>query len=132
MVQFIKYDSVGDEVLVSASSIELRKLGWSGSTSNLPAAYLTGLLAGKRATQKKIKNAVFDIGLHSPTKDARVFASLRGILDAGVSVPHGNEILPDNDRISGKHISESYQKDFEEMKDKILKDVDSLKSKTSK
>jgi len=120
IVQFIKYDIKGDLVLSSASSIELRKLGWNASTSNLPAAYLTGLLAGKRALDNKIETAVLDIGLYIPVKGSKIYASLRGILDAGISVPHGDEIFPNEDRISGKHISESTPNEFEKIKNKIL------------
>lgn len=119
-IQFIKYDQDGDLVLVSASSNELRKLGWDLSTSNLPAAYLTGLLAGLRATEKKIDSAVLDIGLHPPIRGSKLYASLRGILDAGVSIPHGDEIFPDENRISGKHISDSIPQQFDKIKNKIL------------
>jgi large subunit ribosomal protein L18 len=119
IVQFINYSANGDQVLVSASSVELRKLGWDGSTSNLPAAYLTGLLAGRRAAAKNIETAVLDMGLHSPIKGSKIFASLRGILDAGISIPHGEEILPNEDRIVGKHISDKIPEQFENIKNKI-------------
>ena len=75
IVQFVKLDTEGDRVIASASSIELKKLGWNESTSNLPAAYLTGLLAGKRAMEHKIDTAVLDIGLHAPVKGSKIFAS---------------------------------------------------------
>ena len=132
IVQFIKFDSEGDKVLTTASSIELKKLGWDGSTSNLPAAYLTGLLAGKRAIKQNIESAVLDIGLHPPVKGSKVFASLRGIIDAGIPVPHGDEILPNDDRISGKHISDSIPTQFEKVKDKIQTDFGKTESKKEK
>jgi large subunit ribosomal protein L18 len=122
VVQFIQYNINGDQVLISASSKELPKLGWNASTSSLPAAYLTGLLAGKRAIGKKIDSAVLDIGLYEPIAGSKVFASLRGILDAGVNIPHGDDILPNDDRISGKHISDSTPNDVEKLKNKILKE----------
>lgn len=126
-VQFIQYTPTGDLIIASASSVELKKLGWNGSTSNLPAAYLTGLLAGFRAVKQNIGSAVFDIGLHAPTKGSKIFASLRGILDAGVDVPHGDDILPNDDRVQGKHISESTANDFEKIKKKILEDFKKTK-----
>jgi large subunit ribosomal protein L18 len=127
IVQFIKFDPTGDLIIASASSVELRNLGWSGSSSNLPAAYLTGLLAGKRAMAEKVDSAVLDIGLHAPVKGSKVFASLRGIIDAGIEIPHGEEILPDENRIAGKHISEATSKDFEKLKTKILAEAGSKK-----
>ena len=129
IVQFVKFDSLGDLVLASASSIELKKFGWNGSTSNLPTAYLTGLLAGFRAMNQKIDSAVLDIGLHPPIKGSKVFASLRGILDAGVNVPHGEEILPEEDRVAGKHISDTTPSDFEKTKNKIFEEFEKVKNK---
>ena len=96
----------GDEVLVSAHSRELSKsYGWKAPEGNLPAAYLTGLLCGLKAKAKGVKEAILDIGLHSPSKGARVFAVLKGVLDAGVHVPHSEEKLPDEKRITGEHIA---------------------------
>ena len=97
----------GDEVLVSAQSRELtRKYGWKAPRGNLPAAYLTGLLCGLKAKAKGIEEAILDLGLNSPSKGARVFAVLKGFLDADVQVPHGEEKLPDEKRIEGEHIAQ--------------------------
>ena len=95
----------GDEVLVSAHSRELKKYEWKAPGGNLPAAYLTGLLCGLKAKAQGVKEAILDIGLHSPSKGARVFAVLKGVLDAGVHVPHSEEKLPDEKRIEGEHIA---------------------------
>ena len=151
IAQIIKFAPRGDIVLTSAHSIELRKLyGWKASTDNTPAAYLTGLLAGLRAREKGITEVILDIGLHRATKGARVFAVLKGALDAGLKIPHSPEILPSEDRIRGEHIArwaktlreenpefyakhfsqylknnlspEELPKHFEEVKLKILKD----------
>jgi len=117
-VQFINFDSKGDQTIASAFSTELRKLGWN-RTGNIPAAYLTGLLAGKRAKDKKIENVVLDSGLQSSTKGSRLYAALKGVLDSGINVPHSKDILPTEDRIKGKHISEEVVKKFEDVKKKI-------------
>jgi len=107
IVQIIAAKPHGDEVLVSAHSRELLKnYGWRAPRGNLPAAYLTGLLCGLKAKAKGIEEAVLDIGLHSPAKGARVFAALKGVLDAGLNVPHGEEKLPDENRIQGVHIAQ--------------------------
>ena len=96
----------GDKTLVYAHSKELvQKYGWLGGTGNLPAAYLTGLLVGHKALKAGIKKAILDIGLHRPTKGNRVFAVLKGAVDAGLEIPHGEEILPDDSRIRGEHIA---------------------------
>jgi large subunit ribosomal protein L18 len=94
----------GDEVSVAAHSRELRKYGWKAPTGNIPAAYLTGLLCGLKAEAKGITEAILDIGLIAPTKGAKVFATLRGVLDAGIDIPHDEEKIVE-DRIEGKHIA---------------------------
>lgn len=96
----------GDEVLVSTHSRELSNYGWKAPEGNIPSAYLTGLLCGVKAKEKGVKQAILDIGLRSPSKGARVFAVLKGFLDAGVEVPHSEEKLPAEDRIEGKHIAQ--------------------------
>lgn len=81
-----------------------------GDLNNISAAYLTGLLCGYNAIAKGIKKAVLDIGLQSPTKGARVFAMLKGFLDAGVEVPHNKDVFPDEAVMKGKHIADYAKK----------------------
>lgn len=103
---------MGDEIIVSATSKELAGFGWKGGLKNTSSAYLVGLIVGYKALLKGVKKVILDIGLHRPIKGARVFAVLKGALDAGLEVPpHGEEVLPpDEDRISGKHIAEYVEK----------------------
>ena len=96
----------GDNVLVSAHSRELKDFGWKVARGNVSAAYLTGLLCGLKAKAKGIEEAILDIGLHAPSKGARIFATLKGVLDAGIVVPHSEEKLPDEKRIKGEHIEQ--------------------------
>lgn len=105
LAQIVKAEATGDKTIASAHSRELMKMyGWKGSCGNVPASYLTGLLCGYRAMAKNVKEAVLDIGLRRPSKGARVFAVLKGVIDAGVKVPHSEEKLPDETRMEGQHI----------------------------
>lgn len=102
----------GDRLVISAHSRELaRKYGWKASRGNLPTAYLTGLLCGLKAKSQGLEEVIPDIGLHSPSKGARVFAVLKGLLDAGVHVPVDEEKLPDEKRLKGEHIAQ-YARSF--------------------
>ena len=118
-VQFINFVPEGDQTVAEANSTELKKLGWV-RTGNVPASYLTGLLAGKKAKNKKIEEAVLDMGLQISTKGSRIYAALKGVLDSGIKVPCSEEILPSEDRIKGRHISKDLEKQFEEIKNKIV------------
>lgn len=105
MVQLISFEEKGDRVLASADSKELEKLGWKGGTSNLPAAYLAGLLCAARAKMAGAAEAVLDTGLRQPVKGTNLFAALKGALDAGLAIPHDEGVLPAESRIRGEHIS---------------------------
>ena len=119
-VQFIEYKEEGDQVLASAISNELESLyNWKFSTSTTPAAYLTGLLAAKRAKEKGIKEGVFDIGRQVPVKGSKIFAVLNGVLDGGIDCPHDKDRLPVNDRINGKHLKKEIMSATNDIKIKI-------------
>lgn len=105
-VQIIEFDGKGDRTLVEADGEQLRGFGWKGHCGNLPAAYLIGYILGKKALGEKISRAVLDLGLHESTKGNRIYAAAKGVMDAGVDVPVGESVLPDEERIEGKNIEE--------------------------
>lgn len=105
IVQIIDVAQEGDETLVSAHSKELQKMGWLGSGKNTSAAYLTGFLCAKKALEAGIDEAVLDIGLKSSIKGAKIYAALKGAVDAGLYVPHNDSILPADERIRGEHVA---------------------------
>lgn len=105
IVQIVKAKMTGDRIMVSAHSYELTKTyGWKGDCGNVPASYLTGFLCGLRAVANGVKKAVLDLGLQSSSRGARVFAVLKGAIDAGVTVSHNESMLPEETRIRGQHI----------------------------
>jgi large subunit ribosomal protein L18 len=104
VAQIIVAKPHGDEVLASAHSKELvKKYGWKAVTGNIPAAYLTGLLCGLKAKKNGVTEAILDLGLVSPTKGSKVFATLSGVLEAGVVIPYDEKKLV-RDRAKGEHI----------------------------
>jgi large subunit ribosomal protein L18 len=96
----------GDETHASASSEDLDEYGWEAPTGNLPSAYLTGYLAGKRALAAGVEEAVLDIGLNTATPGNKVFGVQEGAIDAGVEIPHNESVLADWSRNRGEHIAE--------------------------
>ncbi len=150
-VMITKPDIGGDKTLVYVlSKILAKKYGWV-NLKNLPAAYLTGLIAGLIAKSRGIKEAIINLG-HAWSKNASIpFAAAMGARDAGLEIPIGEEALVDESRIRGEHIAnyakllketdpelykrrfsryleaginpEDIPKIFEETKEKILKEV---------
>jgi large subunit ribosomal protein L18 len=104
--QVIEAKPEGDRVLASAHSSELKEFGWKGSCGNLPAAYLTGLLAGRRAKAGGISEAILDIGVHASGHGSRIFAAAKGALNAGLTIPHDESAMPTQERVKGQHVVE--------------------------
>jgi len=103
IVQFVNFDPKGDRVVFQANSHELIKKGWPFSRKNIPAAYLTGYMLGKKAAGK-IKEAILDLGLHTSVKGCKIYACMKGVIDAGITVRCDEGFLPKQDRLEGKHI----------------------------
>lgn len=102
-VQVLRPELTGDRVVASAHSRALLKEGWKGSRKNIPAAYLTGYLAGKKALQKGTKQAILYTGTRRYTQ--RIAAALKGIVDAGLDVPANPETFPPQERLNGDHLT---------------------------
>jgi len=120
-VQFVAYKPDGDTVLATASSSELPKnYKWAHAVSNTPAAYLTGLLAGKRAQEQGVTEGILDIGRATPTSGSTLFAALKGVVDAGITCPYDEAKLPSEDRLNGKHINKDVSSQVAKIKQDIL------------
>ncbi|MDP6647872.1 MAG: 50S ribosomal protein L18 [Candidatus Woesearchaeota archaeon] len=133
----IEYNAKGDKILFTVDSNTLAKLGWKGGTGNIPSAYLIGFITGKKAIEKGIKDAIFDIGLNVSIKGSRLYAALAGAIDSGLKIPFNPEVLPQKERIVGEHIvkyaqslknnQSSYTKQFSEYIKKGLAPEDVVK-----
>ena len=119
--QFIRPRADGDQVLSSAHSRNLKKLGWKGSSKSVPACYLLGLLAGKKAKEQGIEKAYLYNGLSSFVNGSRVSALVKGVKDAGVDVPMSDEVGPSEERITGKATAEYAKSLLAEDKEKYSK-----------
>ena len=122
-VQIIEFANEGDKVLAAADANDVTGMGWKGSKTNIPVSYLSGMLAAKRAVKAGVASAVLDIGRVTPTSGGRAFATLKGLVDGGLEVPHSDDLYPDDSRISGAHISDKISKDFE----KVMKKIEGVK-----
>jgi large subunit ribosomal protein L18 len=119
--QIIEYLRDGDKTIVSVNSKDVAKFGWKGNPGNLPGAYLVGLLCGQMASKKKIKNAVLDTGLYVSTPGSRIYSALKGAVDAGLQIPHSDDVLPKDERFNGGHIAELAKKMKSEEPDEYKK-----------
>jgi len=112
IAQIVISEIAQDKVVCGVTSQVLVSKGWpesaKGSLKSIPAAYLTGLLLGKLAKEKKITEAILDIGMHRNIQKSRIYAVLKGAVDAGLDVPHGKETLPEIN--PGEKIKKAFDK----------------------
>lgn len=109
--QLVGFSPKGDDVLSAVDSPQLLKFGWNYSLKNIPASYLTGLLAGKSALEKGLTEAVLDTGAKVMIPYNKISAFLRGAVDSGLNVPFGEgELFPGPERINGKHVQDYAEK----------------------
>ena len=102
--QLIKPSLRGDIVLAFSNSKELAKHGWKGSSNNLSASFLVGLLLGKKMLGTDNNSAILYTG--KTTFTSKVAACLKGIAASGVEIPLSEDSLPDDNRINSSHVSE--------------------------
>lgn len=123
-VQFVDYDPKGDKVVSSARALDLGKYGFDMHKGNLAAAYLTGYLAGKRALKSNVSNdCIVDKGLNKVFFQGRIFAAVKGAMDAGINVRAGEiEFAPD-ERLKGEHLK---AEKASQKVDSVKKEIDKL------
>ena len=109
LVQFLEFSAKGDKVIAGSVSKALSKMGWA-PRCNAPTAYLCGLLAGKAAVKKGVKEFNLDVGMQTPSKGSVVFAALRGAIDAGLKTNYTEAMIEDA-RVNGSLI-EKYARDL--------------------
>jgi len=103
-MQLISTEPVGDNTLITVNSSELVLFGYNGSLSNCSAAYLTGLVFGKRARETGYEHGILDIGRQTPIHGSNVYAALKGAIDSGMNIPHDPVVFPSEERVSGQQI----------------------------
>jgi large subunit ribosomal protein L5e len=153
--QLIQSRIEGDHIVQVVYSKQLKNFGIQISLTSFPSAYLTGYLIGKKffpvnrwnylqAIQTKFikkklikKNkdiinkekglsVILDIGLTRSSKGNKVFALMKGAVDAGLNIPYNEKRFPGyskdqknfsieklNNRIKGHHIAD-YMKEIKE------------------
>jgi len=113
ITQVVTSDIAQDKIIAGVNSKSLLSKGWpenaKGSLKSIPAAYLTGLLIGKLASEKKISEAILDMGMYRNIQKSRIYAVLKGAVDAGMKIPHSEETLPEI-KINNEKIKSAFEK----------------------
>lgn len=105
-VQVASYEEKGDKMLSVASNKELVEFGWKYAPSNIPSAYLVGLVCGAKAKANGVKDAIVDFGLLRVLPKSKLYAAVKGVIDAGLNVRIGENVLPEDPVVGGKRIAD--------------------------
>lgn len=121
LVQIVEYAPSGDKILCGVSTqILAKEYGWKGPRSNIPAAYLLGLIMAKKTD---IKEAILDIGKRRSIHHSKIYAVIKGLVDGGMSIPSSDKVFPSEDRLNGEHIkayAEMLKSENKEKYDKLF------------
>jgi len=112
-----------DKVVFGFDSRKLNEYGWpkdaQGSLKSTTASYLTGYLIGKIIIKQKLETPILDAGMNRVLHKNKIYAFLKGIIDAGIKINCEKEFFPDELRIKGQHLKNKIP--FDEIKSKIDK-----------
>ncbi|MBU4070269.1 MAG: 50S ribosomal protein L18 [Nanoarchaeota archaeon] len=123
ILQYVVSEEARDKVIIGVTSKNLLKYGWpkefEGSLKSIPAAYLTGLLIGKKILKEKLKTPIVDFGMIRPIHKTKIYGFLKGLIDSGIEIKHKAEIFPEEEKIKGKNLKKDFTETFTKIKSKI-------------
>jgi len=120
--QLVSYEPEGDRVLESItgkSLVDSHKWPSDASRKSVPACYLAGFAMATSAISNGHSKAILDIGLAASSTGNRAYSALKGMIDAGMEIPHSEGVLPSEERINGEHIGDGIAKAVAETKKSI-------------
>lgn len=103
ILQVVESKHAQDKIIKTVSTKDLLKYGWPedkvGKLKSLGAAYLVGLLMGKKVKDMVKGRVILDSGLIPNTKGSRVYAAVKGLADSGINIPFNEEVVPSKESI---------------------------------
>jgi len=121
--EYIASKEAQDSVVFGFDSRKLNEYGWpknsQGSLKSTTASYLTGYLTGKNIIKQKLDTPILDAGMNRAIHKNKIYAFLKGLIDAGIKINCKKEFFPEESRIKGQHLKNKIP--FDEIKLKIDK-----------
>lgn len=129
VAQYVVSDEAQDKIVFGIGTKDLLKHGWDekakGSLKSVTAAYVLGYFAGKKISKEKLETPIVDLGMVRVLHKTKVFAFIKGLIEAGVKIVSKEETFPEENRLNGEHLKNKVDVS------KIKSNLDSLKG-TSK
>ena len=125
IAQYITSSAAQDKIEMGINSKKLLNHGWpknfAGSLKSIPAAYLTGYLFGKTLQKEKKEAPIVDFGMAQTLHKTKLFAFLKGAIDAGIEIKCKKEAFPEEEKIQGKNLKQDFSTIFREIKSNLEK-----------
>lgn len=125
VLQYATSEEAQDNIKFSASSRELLGYGWpkeaQGSLKSIPAAYLTGFLAGKELGKRpKETIPIIDKGMIRNVYKSKIFACIKGLQDSGIPIlSKKEEVYPEEKKLYGEHLKSAVPINIQKIKQTI-------------
>ncbi|MEN7982003.1 MAG: 50S ribosomal protein L18 [Nanoarchaeota archaeon] len=121
IAQYVISKEAQDKIVFGVSSKALLKHRWpenaKGSLKSISASYLTGYLIGKEIKKKKLETPIVDFGMIQTLHKTKIYAFLKGVIEAGIEISCDEKCFPEENRIKGEHMKNKIN--VEEIMEKI-------------
>ncbi|HJZ18678.1 MAG TPA: 50S ribosomal protein L18 [Candidatus Nanoarchaeia archaeon] len=121
--QYLSSKGIKDKVEIGVNSKQLLKYGWpkefEGSLKSIPASYLVGLLMGRKIAKGKKETPIADFGMIRNLHKTKIFAFLKGLVDAGIKMKYDKNTFPEDERVRGANLKKDFSEIFEKIKSEI-------------
>ncbi len=121
--EYIVSKEAQDKVIIGFDSRKLNDYGWpknaQGSLKSITASYLTGYLIGKAIIKQNLEMPILDTGMNRAIHKNKIYAFIKGLIEAGIKINCKKEFFPEESRINGQHLKNKIP--FNEIKSKIDK-----------
>ncbi len=122
IAQYVSSREAQDKIEFGVNSRVLLKYGWpeKGNLKSVTASYFLGYYLGKRIIKEKLEEPIIDFGMTQTIHKNKLYAFIKGIIDAGLKISCKKEAFPDEERIRGEHLQNKIP--FANIKLKLDKD----------
>jgi len=121
--EYIVSKEAQDKVIIGFDSRKLNDYGWpknaQGSLKSITASYLIGYLIGKAIIKQNLEMPILDTGMNRAIHKNKIYAFIKGLIEAGIKINCKKEFFPEESRINGQHLKNKIP--FDEIKSKIDK-----------
>ncbi len=134
VAQYLISKEAKDEVKIGVTSKILLNYKWPkeavGSLKSATAAYLIGLLIGKKIVANNLEKPIVDFGMYRILPKSKPHAFIKGVIDSGLKLEDKSEMFPSEEQIGGKYLKNKIN--FKEIKSNIEANLLEKTSKKSK